>query len=145
MADNVHKVLFVDDEQYRVGLWKRALASKFDLVAIDAADDVISYFQEYDDVMAIVLDVMMPPPEGVASGRTGDGQLTGIYLLEALREKIEGLPCPVVMLSNRGKGEIQAEVDELQLRKGLVVVHHKGDTGAEDLVVLVEQIINRWN
>ncbi len=139
-----HKILFVDDEQFKVGKWKRRLAKDYEVVPLSFAEEVLQYFEDHLDVMAIVLDFMMPTPPGVPESLTEGSLATGAYILERLRKKIINLPCPVVILTNRELKIVQEIVDGQGFPKGLIVVCSKRDTNDEDLAILVGRQIARW-
>lgn len=138
------KVLFVDDEAFKVKKWTLRLNEDFDVRLIDGAAAAISYFDENLDVMAMVLDFMMPTPPGVATSATEGDLATGAYVLRMLKDTLITLPCPVVILTNRDLKIVESAVAELSFPKGLVGVRLKSGLQPDELNFLVGQLIAKW-
>jgi CheY-like chemotaxis protein len=139
------KILFVDDEQFRVGKWKRRLSEGgFAVIPFDSVVEVLKYCDDNSDIDGMILDVMMPTPEGIPESITEDGNSTGIYLLQQLREYIEAHRLPVVVVTNRQFDEVSERVNEVGFTDGLVGVCHKPNTTPDELYILLKQLTEKW-
>ena len=121
-------VVFIDDEIFWARGYVDALSERFRVSAIQDAVNAISFVNEHDDIDAIVVDVMMPTPAGVAPEDVEDGLTTGIWLIKQLGPYIKRNRIPVFVLTNRAGDTVQEAIDALDFPEGLVTVHRKIDT-----------------
>jgi CheY-like chemotaxis protein len=137
-------VLFVDDDRYYAYSWIEVLRSDFNVEHRRDPLSALLRAQTLPEIDCIVLDVMMPTPEGVGASETADGFETGLWFLEKLVIRIKDLPIPVIVLTNRELNLIQARIDNLRFQKGLVEVRRKLDVGTDMLKQIVHDLVSRW-
>ena len=105
-------VLFIEDDRF----WARSYVEElqtygFDVVFKASAEGAIEYLESHSAVDAIVLDVMMPTPEGVAQSETSDGQSTGVWLLKQIADLILTHRIPVWILTNRDANQLRETIN----------------------------------
>src|SRR5262249_22270891 len=109
-------------------------------------DDAINRINSPDsDYDLIILDIMMPTPQGIASVRTGEGLDTGIWVLSEVKEALLKRSVPVLVLTNRAKPLVNEEVAKLGFPNGLVAVFAKLEVTSILLPVRVKTMIDQWN
>ena len=136
-------VLFVDDEGFFAKPYRMELEKKFTVLYRDSAQDALAALQEHAEIAAVVLDVMMPTPDGVAETATSYGLDTGLWLLRQITPRIAAQPLPVVILTNRSRSLVQDTITEIHLPAGLVEVKTKPETPSFFLPHVVETILER--
>jgi CheY-like chemotaxis protein len=136
------KLLFLDDEPEWQGDYLEDLDDLFEVIPFHEAERALKYFDEYADVEAIVLDIMMPTPIGVSSAATNEGLDTGIWFLEQISDYIRAQRCPVILLTNRDKESYSDRLKQIGLPRELCEVRLKKQTSSEQLPILARQMIN---
>lgn len=93
-------ILFVDDEERRVGVYVEELTiSGFEVVHIQSPDEAWDYIDAHYGMLDLaILDLMMPHGPRFKHLDTDDGLRTGVRLYERIRQLSPDLP--VVFLSN---------------------------------------------
>lgn len=100
------KVLFVDDDRYFTERYVRQLEHHFDVTRIQYAGNVFEVLDSHSDFQLIILDVMMPTPDGIAASATAEGRDTGLWLLSELRAYIRKHRVPVILYTNRSDTDV---------------------------------------
>jgi CheY-like chemotaxis protein len=138
-------ILFIDDERFWAQNYVQHLEKKFTVVLRDRAIEALEHLKKHGhDLSLVILDIMMPSPEGVEPKRTEDGLSTGLYLLDQIHELVTSNQLPVVILTNRAPKFVEEEVKFRAFPEGLVAVHAKNQTPAFYLPGRVEAMIERW-
>lgn len=106
-------VVFVDDDQFYSIPWIEELAGSFDVRYEQDAAEAVSVIAGIKTQIALVLDVMMPPPEGVPASETEDGQTTGIWVLRSTLNALQQYNCPVILLTNVELAKVKSYVSSL--------------------------------
>src|SRR6185437_9682819 len=96
------KILFFDDEGYVLKPYLRELEKDFDVHFFEDITNGEKILANHPDIKLLILDVMMPTPEGVASSATNDGHSTGTWFLKQIRGIVVNRPLPVIVLTNKG-------------------------------------------
>ena len=142
------RVLFVDDERYFSKRYRAALRERFEVVYCEtygeARDELMAAHKCEMMFDALVLDVMMPPPEMADPAITAEGFETGLWLLVGVKEWLNCVP-PTVLLTNRKLDHVREglkrrgfDADDARL-----MLCSKTDTKDSDLPQLVEELIAR--
>ncbi len=103
MSDQKPVILFVDDEPAFAQRYLEELRKQFEVIYVADASEALEVMrQRLGEIRALVIDVMMPTPEGVSDTDTDDGFETGLWLLQQFR----GYPAGdwrmgVIVLTNR--------------------------------------------
>ena len=129
-------VLFVDDEPFFAARYIEELEKCFRVHFLNRAVEVLPFLEENPNVSAVILDIMMPTPEGVDAEVTQEGLDTGLWLLDRMR-LLGTWPFPVMVLTNRNPQVIRKELGERSVPKSFVKVRQKLDTRASALPALV--------
>lgn len=137
------KVIFIDDEGFFIKRYRESLETRFDVHYCDKAADGLAYLQTHSDVDAVVLDIMMPTPDGVSDFDTSGGLDTGIWLLGHLMVKYNPWTLPLLILTNRNVAIVRDVITKLRLPAHLVEVRAKIETPAFFLPSVVESLIER--
>jgi len=124
------EIILVDDEKFYAGTYRDALASQFVVHYRDTAHDAVGCLAEHSNVRALVLDIMMPVPEGVSAAVTERGLTTGLWLLQHIKETVIGYSIAVIVLTNRNPDVLAGPLKELEIPDYLVEVRAKCDTPA---------------
>jgi CheY-like chemotaxis protein len=122
------RIAFIDDELFYSRYYIDSLGDRFDVVALHDAGEALSFIQSADDLVAIIVDVMMPAPAGVDPKDVNDGLDTGLWLIRQLVPWLQLHPIPVLILTNRQPIGIVESLGNLGLRDGLITVRQKLDT-----------------
>lgn len=139
-------VLFVDDDRFYAYAWIEKLRSgnDFEVEHRKDAQSALDRVQTRPELDCVVLDVMMPTPEGVGTAETAEGFETGIWFLEQIADVVRRSPLPVVVLTNRDLPLIRGRVEKLRFDKGLVEIRHKLETPRDLLKQVVHDLVVRW-
>lgn len=121
------KILFLDDEAFFAKGYRRELEKHFDVVFCEDAADALKLLRQDATIKALVLDVMLPPPQGVGADATAEGLETGIWLLSELGADML-LRLPVVILTNRFRTDIQAGLARRRIPTDGIEIRHKLET-----------------
>jgi len=99
-------ILFIDDEPDYVKPFLKAFElSGFPVYITTDLDNALTTIEsQEDDILAIILDIMMPPGKLFDLENTDQGLRTGLRLLEHLKEVYEKIP--VVILTNLDKSRL---------------------------------------
>lgn len=135
------RIAFIDDDLFFSRNYIDRLRDKFDVVAIDNAGDALSFIQAADDLVAIIVDVMMPAPAGVDPKDVNDGLDTGIWLIRNLVPWLQSHPIPVLVLTNRMPTPIRDSLADLDLPDGLITIRMKLNTPSSFLGVFLAKAI----
>lgn len=127
------RILFVDDDRFFTQQYVRKLENRYSVQHVRHAGEVMDHLARHDDIVLLVLDVMMPTPEGVANTATSDGMDTGMWLLFELRKILIERDLPVIVLTNREYTLVHEKVGGMNFPPGLVRICAKRRTRASDL------------
>jgi DNA-binding NtrC family response regulator len=99
-------ILFIDDEPHYILPYTQAFALKgFDVKVVNSVDEAWKIIESSTrDILAIIVDIMMPPGKLLESESTKQGLRTGEVFIEKLKTVDEGIP--VVVLTNAEKAEL---------------------------------------
>lgn len=100
------KVLFIDDEPENIKSFMQAFElSNYDIEVISNVDDAWKIVQaESPEILAIILDIMMPPGDLLEYEKTKQGLRSGVFFIEKIKQFDERIP--VVILTNVDKSEL---------------------------------------
>jgi CheY-like chemotaxis protein len=120
------EILFVDDEGYFAEPFVRCLRiGGYTVHFCETVAEAKAEMLGNPKLRAMILDIMMPPPDDVASEETADGQETGLYFLKGMKSHIEARWLPVFILTNRDAALVEERVRELGCPDALVIVKQK--------------------
>ncbi|QDV18562.1 hypothetical protein Pan153_32210 [Gimesia panareensis] len=140
------KLLFVDDDRYFTERYVRHLETRFDIVRIHYAGDVLKYVEEDKEIKIIILDIMMPTPKGIASSATADGMDTGLWLLQELNSMLCERRIPILIYTNRKDTDVvQERVDEMKFPNNLVRIATKRRPRAQQLPEVAFKHLSKFN
>lgn len=99
-------ILFIDDEPHRIRPYTQALElTGFPIKVVNNVDEAWQIIElQQKDILAVIVDIMMPPGKLFEEEGTKQGLRTGVVFIERLRNIDEGIP--VVVLTNAEKGEL---------------------------------------
>jgi CheY-like chemotaxis protein len=135
------KVLLVDDDRFFARAYREALDREFDVEFVDNADAAIKRVKSPERLDALLLDIMMPTPQGVAAEATDDGFETGIWVLRQTTATLIERRLPVLVLTNRAMRLVTEALLKINLPAGRVVARQKGDTKASELAKIVKDLL----
>lgn len=139
------KILFVDDEMFFARYYVQALKdSGFEVIPKDTAVGGLKYLNEHTaEIDLLILDFMMPTPEGVPAADTLEGLATGRWFLKEAREILEA-QIPVLVLTNRGVEGVKTNIEQdILFNMKYVQIHHKTHTPAFHLPILAEKMVRQ--
>src|SRR5689334_685673 len=92
-------ILFVDDEQRRMGAFIEELERSFEVCFIKEVDEALFFFEEnVTSIDLLILDIMMPSGHVFRDVDTQYGLITGVYFYDRIRQWAPDLP--VIILTN---------------------------------------------
>ncbi len=99
-------IIFIDDEPHYIKAYVQAFElSGFIVKVVNTVDDAWQILQsDIHDILAIIVDIMMPPGKLLENERTHQGLRTGVVFIEKLRNLDEKIP--VIVLTNAEKSEL---------------------------------------
>lgn len=124
----INEILLLDDDPYDIARYCKHLSQQFSVLVRHRAEDAIELLGSNQRLEAIVLDLMLPPPENVAPTSTTDGLETGLWLLEQIRDIIVSRRLPVMILTNRARHLSKSRLDGLKLPPELLEYYSKSQT-----------------
>ena len=146
-------ILFVDDDKFFGMPYVRNLHEHFEnrhvVDVCSRIDDAIHYFHSHRELVAIVLDVMMPPPESTEYSAsnihelTENGSATGIWYLRLLRRQIIERQVRIFILTNRAIDLVQAAIPTLAFPAGMLEFDRKLAVPAVALPGRLAALLNR--
>ncbi len=89
------RILFIEDEKFFLEELQLAL-TEYDITPAYSAPGGMELIQN-GDFDAVLLDIMMPPPEDIDPERVGYGRSTGVEICRRIKELYPQLP--VIILS----------------------------------------------
>jgi len=137
-----HTVVFIDDEKQYAMRYVRELAAKFEIHYFDSASKGLMFCQDHPTLKAIVLDVMMPPPEGVDMEDVNGGLETGIWVLDKLRAYVSEKAIGVIVLSNRNTDLIRDAIAQIGIPAENLDIIAKMDMTSRNLPIRVQMLID---
>jgi CheY-like chemotaxis protein len=137
------RVLFIDDEPFFAEPYIRELARSFEVILEETAIGAIDSVNSVRTWDAIILDIMMPSPEG-RQGATADGLDTGLWILSQIYDTAIAQNIPVIILTNRNLQRVMEVVDLLDCPEGLISVRPKIETPRFVLPHLVRSVVDRF-
>jgi hypothetical protein len=140
---NKHKVVFVDDEGEWSGPYIEFLGQSFNVIPFRDVVAAREYFECNHDIMALVVDIMMPTPEKVSASLTADGDLTGVWFLSQIKDYLVGAKVPAIVLTNKQLESVRSAIARLDIPKLLVECRQKRDTSRFLLPTIVRDMISR--
>lgn len=136
------RVLFVDDDLLISRFYIKALAAEgIESLAIGSADEAVHVFQANDDIDAVILDLMMPPPSSIDLDEVEHGLVTGLWILREIREQVSSRGIPIIILTNLGVDSVRARIPDLGLPDELLQVRAKSDTPPRYLADTVVEML----
>ena len=136
------KILFIDDDRYFARLYKENLQKVYNVVVCYDAETAVQHLQTDPDLVAAVVDVMMPPPEG-HEAECHDGNTTGVWILTQCQEVIRNRPIALLLFTNRGVKHVKDEILMLTLNPKITEVRGKNSIPSDELPEAVGAIISR--
>ncbi|MEQ1860364.1 MAG: hypothetical protein ABMA13_10540 [Chthoniobacteraceae bacterium] len=135
------KILLVDDAKSPMKGYINILRDTYDVKQCDGAVFAENVLKELAGRFACaIIDVMMPPPPSWGAG-TQCGFKTGIVLLRRVRDQVTSDYLPIIVLTNRDRQEITADVNELNLFTAQVQVLAKLTTQPRELLAAVNAAV----
>jgi len=138
------KILFIDDEGFFARPYIERLEKLFTVDFSDSASEGLENIRSRDEHKAIVLDIMMPSPTGIASTVTKDGLATGLWMLGEIKEIVIKRPLPVIILTNRALNIVEDAVSALEFPDVLVQILPKSQTPNFVLPKKVQLMVDKW-
>jgi CheY-like chemotaxis protein len=135
-------ILFVDDEPFFAARYIDALERRYRVHFLNRAVEVLPFLEENPKVRAVVLDIMMPTPDGVDHLLTQEGLDTGLWILDQMRS-LGTWPLPVMILTNRNPDAIRGELVTRRLSDRHVRVRQKLETRAAELPGLLDEFMRQ--
>jgi CheY-like chemotaxis protein len=136
------KILFLDDERAWCGPYLENLNDLFEVAVFHEVQLALDYFEHFQDVEALIVDVMMPPPPDTPATETNKGLETGIWFAEKMRRYVVAHRSPIVFLTNRDQENFADRLTQMALPEQLYEVRLKLNTSPTALPVIVKQMIN---
>lgn len=132
-------VLLVDDDNLPMQYYVKALKQKgFKVEHCLEPDSALDFVKKRgEEIVAIILDIMLPPGKTYQDKDTNQGLKTGVFLLEDLRKYCPNIP--VVVLTNVRNPNTLDEFKD----KPLVKLAQKMDYPPFELSDLVNKMINK--
>lgn len=137
-------ILFIDDEVFFAERYLTELRTNYAVRMCESVVEALEW-DNNQEIRAIVLDIMMPPPAGLSAQATNHGADTGLWFLKEIREAILQRPLPVIILTNRIPGLIREEIRQMGFPESLVDVLHKTDTSPKQLLRRLQLMLNPPN
>ena len=136
------RILFIDDEVVFSQGYKTELEGHFEVEYTSTADNALVYVEKHGDTLtAMVVDIMMPPPQGFEDATDG-GFETGLMLLEKFQESSTlRWPLPIIILTNQGMDVIQNGLRRRQIDTTAIEIRQKVRTPAFTLPRLLTELI----
>ncbi len=130
-------ILFIDDETSAMKYHRLALKkSNFEVIQCVSPEAGLDYARQHGaELVAIILDIMMPPSERYKDKDTKEGLTTGTYLFDDLR--IVCPDAPIIVLTN---SQDEDTLNCFPLTPNVAVVQ-KVEYPPFDLVNLVQTMI----
>ena len=131
------RVLFIDDEPHLLKEYVGALETAgFKVEFRDEAEDAMQFFlTNHEDLDAVILDVMMPPPAVLGDRATKYGLRTGASLFARIREA--NTTKPVLIFTNLIRSRLDVAVDDF------LDIHQKMETPPFALPKLLKALMER--
>ena len=131
-------VVLVDDDAFWARGTMLALDERFTVTYLRSINEARDFFDDRYDIDGIILDVMMPAPDGV-EGETHEGFLTGVWFLGKIQELVIKARIAVLVLSNHhDMPTVEKKVAEIGIPSSLVTIQTKFGTKRRDLAALFE-------
>lgn len=141
MADEI-EILFVDDDRFFARTYTEQLEEAgFVVHYCQYGAEIPRFIDEHPNIRAIILDIMMPTPEGIRPSVTNNGLDTGLWLLGEIREDVVHVPRPVLILTNRSPLALEERLPGLDMPNSVLQVRRKSETPAEELPRHIENLI----
>jgi CheY-like chemotaxis protein len=140
-----YMVLFVEDDRFWAFNYIDELqrSGHFEVHYVRSATEGIDAIERNPAIDAIILDVMMPTPDGVADTLTDDGHTTGIWLLENLQKVISAHRIQVWVLTNRAVDSVRRKIAEFTAIAQQVEVDRKLDVRSRLMPAYLKARIDR--
>ena len=140
-----HHILFIDDEGWFLKPYISELEKDFEVHFCSDVTQGQKIISKKVELKVLILDIMMPTPEGVAASATKNGDSTGVWFLKQILNTIVSRPLPVVILTNRGKSLVTKEVSKIEIDANLVKIRTKTEAPPDHLRKLVKEMIDTWH
>ncbi len=144
MTTDTIYILFIDDEGFWAKPYRERLEEEFDVHYSDDPADGREFFAKTPRIDIIILDIMMPTPDGVDPRETDEGLDTGLWLLREMRGELIDRRVPVLILTNRRRAIVDEAVAHADFPAGLIEVRLKSETPAFFLPSRVHAMVTRW-
>jgi CheY-like chemotaxis protein len=134
-------ILLVDDELFFAKPFIDSLRGRFQVTFTDNVRDALKLITASTEFEVLVLDVMMPTPEGVAESTTSGGLNTGLWLLDQVAPRIKSGNLAVVLLTNRVPSQIMDDVQHVGISERRVRIVSKSQVPPSALAGLIDELI----
>ncbi len=125
------RILFIDDELFFAEPYMRELERDSEVILEQTAIGAIDAVNSARHWNAIILDIMMPSPDGKV-GLTADGLDTGLWILGEIVDAVISQRVPVIVLTNRNLPRVAEFIEKLgethDIPPDLIVVRAKIET-----------------
>ena len=139
-------ILFIDDERFFARPYIEKLESRHQVRFCESIIDALAIIERKDHSFdAIVLDLMMPPPQGLPEHETVEFVDAGLWLLEKCYDQIVSLLIPVVILTNREFPKFKDRFQMMDFPDGLVEIRPKYDTSCIKLLERMDILLSKWD
>ena len=136
-------ILFVDDEPFFALPYKEQLDKIYLVHVRNSPKEGLQAIRAMKDLSALVLDIMMPPPEELQGDASINGGLdTGLWFLSQIKDEIAKRPLPVVILTNRDFAYVKYKVGEMKLPANRIEVRAKIQTPSWFLPQVVAKLLD---
>ena len=139
------KVLFVEDDRF----WARSYIAElqaygFEVVYARNAGDAVKLIEDVLDFDAVILDVMMPTPEGVPESTTEEGLSTGLWVLDRIQQYIVARRIVIWILTNRSLPTIAEKIGAMAADvRVLVTANKKSEVSSMLVPTYLQAMIQR--
>jgi CheY-like chemotaxis protein len=140
-----NSVLFIDDDGFFARPYREELESAGykPVLFCDNAEDGLALIRTNQEVCIIILDIMMPTPQGVSANETNQSLDTGLWILHQTHDVILKRSLPVLVLTNRAMEIVEEGIRRLEIPAHLINVRQKIKTPAMNLPMYVRQLLSR--
>jgi CheY-like chemotaxis protein len=137
-------LLFIDDERFFARQYSRELEPHYGVTICRSVKDGIDILNSGKAIDALILDIQMPTPPGVADYETRDGVDTGLWALQTYRQQLVDRALPILILTNRRPDEIEKRVHSLHFRSGQVEIFYKPDVSPVEFARRLTTALRWW-
>jgi CheY-like chemotaxis protein len=136
-------VALIDDDRFAIRYYAQAVEQDAGAI-VRHYTSVVAFIEALNSGVTfdlIITDVMMPPEGAFSAEETHDGLLTGVKLIESIREA--GIPCPLIILSNIFGPARFDMINNHFIDDGTITLLRKMDTDPFALAAIVKDQLER--